>query len=159
MAEILMSNFKITFNKNFIHKSKRGSITAPLFFDYGEYQFPENGWSDFVVVVLSWWIDACSVINKGREEKVELSFMDGPMLLRLFLREEGKVEMHCVDQRGEKEIIEYKTTIDLSKLSQQLISVANEVLNICSQNGWESEDISNLRKEVCVAKTIIGLWD
>jgi len=34
--------------------SNSQAVTGVVFFDFGSFQFPEKGWNDFIVVVLSW---------------------------------------------------------------------------------------------------------
>lgn len=149
-----MSNFRIIFEKKLIYRSKRGAVTAPVYFDWGEYQFPEKGWSDFVVVVLSWWVEAFSRLVCGWETEVEFSFMDGPMLIRLRLAENGMVTMQCVNQRNTQEMIEYRAIISLSELRSQLKSIASQVLRACDENIWESDDIRSLRKGLGIIEEI-----
>jgi hypothetical protein len=58
---------------------KRQNNTGEIYFviDYHRF-FPEEGWSDFVVIILSWWISSMKglmVSEAGRT--YEFDFMDG----------------------------------------------------------------------------------
>jgi len=44
--------------------SKSQAVTGVVFFDFGSFQFPEKGWNDFIVVVLSWWLIALKRIDR-----------------------------------------------------------------------------------------------
>jgi len=50
--------------------------------DYHHY-FPEQDWSDFVVVILSWWIKSCKgIISSEIGRTYNFDFMDGsPIVL------------------------------------------------------------------------------
>ena len=39
-----------------LERSENQSTTVFIFFDFGNYQFPEKGWNDVIVVVLCWWL-------------------------------------------------------------------------------------------------------
>ncbi len=44
------NKFQIIFDAKSLELSNKGSITGILYFDFGDFQFPGIGWSDFVVV-------------------------------------------------------------------------------------------------------------
>jgi hypothetical protein len=64
-----------------IERTKRGSIIGRIWFAAGADAFPAAGWSDFVVVVLGWWIGQLLDLRKGRNDHLEFRFMDGPFSL------------------------------------------------------------------------------
>jgi len=142
-------NLSIVFDKSDLYRSKRGSITAPIYFDWGDFQFPEPGWSDFVVVVLCWWIQSISKISKGWESEVEFQFMDGPMLIRIYKNEDSQdLEIECVDQRKSQEVIERVAKVPLKYLMNQILITAKEVIKACDDFGWENDDTRLLKREL-----------
>jgi hypothetical protein len=69
--------FAVTLDPATLSRSRRGSITGVLFVVSDGTVFPEQGWSDFPVVVLGWWARAvCEVMDGAREGVCQ--FMDGP---------------------------------------------------------------------------------
>ena len=138
----------IVIEEEYIHCSKRGVITAPIYFDFGDFQFPEVGWSDFIVIISGWWLDAIQKLNQGWEREIELCFMDGPMIIKLTLGERDDLLLECVNQRGRVDIIEYKTTITKELIVSKLLSNAKNILKLCRENNWQSADIDTLSKLV-----------
>jgi hypothetical protein len=58
--------------------SKSGAVTAPIYFHIEDQFFPEEGWSDFPLIILSWWLDEIA----GLAEKQVFEFMDGPFKIK-----------------------------------------------------------------------------
>lgn len=136
----------IIIEKEHVYRSKRGAITAPVYFDFGNFKFPEEGWSDFIVVIGCWWLDSISKLIKGWESEIELCFMDGPMLIKLTMSDGNNILLECIDQGGRSDVIEYQKKYTLDSITKALLSNSNSILRICSENNWCSDDIDNLAK-------------
>jgi hypothetical protein len=141
-------NIALLFDKDELHRSNRGSITAPVYFSFEDYFFPGNRWSDFVVVVLGWWLQSLAKILEGRERTVEFDFMDGPVLIRVSKVTDDKLKLECINQRSIKEVVEYTCNVRSAVLRAELLKVARKVIDLCNENGWESDDTRLLKKEI-----------
>lgn len=141
-------NIVLIFKKDELHRSKRGSITAPIYFSFEDFCFPEARWSDFVVVVLGWWVQALAKIVKGWETTVEFDFMDGPFLIRISKVTDSEIKLECVNQSSAIEVIEHSLIMCLSDLHSELLKVARNVMDSCDEFGWESDDTRVLKKEI-----------
>jgi len=42
-----------------------GSITGIFYVDFGSTRFPEEGWSDFPVIVTTWWLEALAKLKQN----------------------------------------------------------------------------------------------
>ena len=52
------------------------NVVGPVFFRIGTEAFPEEGWWDFPVVIIAWWINhSARLLDSARE--VTFQFMDG----------------------------------------------------------------------------------
>jgi len=104
--------------------------------------FPERGWSDSVVSVLSSWLDATNDLAAGVTDSASLRFMDGPFSLDV-QPGYGVVNLRAIDSRsGEQVIIE--TNVQMQELHQSTVSAASQVLRACSERNWWSPDIDRL---------------
>src|SRR5688572_22893418 len=74
-----------------LHRSDVGSVTGEIHLRLGSDAFPETGWSDFPIVILSWWIGALLALLRGESRSEDLQFMDGPLVVRL--SDDGAAEL------------------------------------------------------------------
>jgi hypothetical protein len=120
----------------------RGSITAVIYYDFGDgRQFPEEDWNDFVVVILNWWIEA---MEQAAAEPVKLYFMDGPFWMTAVPEGEDSLRLSCVeDRRGAGTLFE--VVVKQSDLRRELMTVARSVSSACASAGFESADLNELR--------------
>lgn len=138
---------KIKFKKNKLNRSAYGSITAPIYIDSKGYEFPSVGWSDFVVVILGWWLASFSKLNKGHENEAEFQFMDGPKIIRLSAKENQFIAVQFISQGLDMEEVEHATLIPMAEIKEQLLKVSKAVLDSCEACGWESDDLLLLKRE------------
>lgn len=61
--------------------SPHGAMTGEIGVHLGGHWFPEHYWSDFLVVILDWWLYELRPWNNAKE--LEFLFMDGPCMLVL----------------------------------------------------------------------------
>lgn len=131
---------RLVFDASTIHQSKKGSITSVIYFDFSDYQFPEKGWSDFVVIILTWWLRAL----KNPKENTELCFMDGSMLIRVKVLQNSELLLECINQKYEEENIEYQKYISLSEVKVELLEASKQVIETCRTKSIESDDLDDL---------------
>ncbi len=130
-----------------IEKTKKGSILGVVYFNFGDRIFPEIGWYDFVVVILSWWLEALKKIRTNSSNVEELDFMDGPLLVRINKTESDQCILECIN----KGYCEFTGAASLAVLLADLLKSANEVLAVCREKDWSSKDIDYL-EELVVAR-------
>jgi hypothetical protein len=126
-------------------KSKSQAVTGIIFFDFGSYQFPEKGWDDFVVVVLSWWLSALKNIVFGESKYEELKFMDGPQYIAVKKLSNALCVIECFDKRKGGSA-EFTGQYQLTEVLRSVMHSAKATYSVCSQNGWDSDDIDELGK-------------
>lgn len=148
MAKVLEMKFSILFDQKHLHRSSYGSITAPLYIEITDYQFPEKGWSDFVVVVLGWWVESMLKIVSGSTRIAEFRFMDGPQLIRLTMEDSNNAKLEFINRKLADEKIEKVASVYINEIVSELLSVSKQVINSCEQLGWESDDLRHLKKEM-----------
>jgi hypothetical protein len=131
---------KIHLELSTLGRSKSGSITAGLWLSVGDRSFPGLKWSDFVVVVLGWWVEAL----QSNDRRVLLRFMDGPYLLRVNRNTPEECSIEGVDGHGKEGRSLFSIAAEFLPFREQVCAVGRQVLAACREKGWESRDIERL---------------
>lgn len=126
-----------------IRRSAKGSITGSLHVQLGMLAFPDRGWSDFVVVVLVWWLDALYRLAAGHRT-VALEFMDGPYAMQVTAVDMPTWTLECVRKAGEIVVLS-KVRVDAVQVIMETERVARQIVKICETRGWKSPDLDTLR--------------
>jgi hypothetical protein len=130
-------------------RSAAGVVYAELSLHVGELKFPHPQWSDFVVVVLTWWCDALRRLLEGEHGPIKVSFMEGP-----YSAEIGPVEQNLVHLVLARDVfvknqvrrdICLETDVNTRALIRSVLSAAERTLRECTTRGWWSSDADKLR--------------
>lgn len=127
----------LEFNQNII-----GNISFVV--DYHRY-FPDEGWSDFVVIILSWWIKSFKgllVSSIGRTFKFD--FMDGTPIILGKKVCPSRIELSFEFDMG-KRVLEFTAICKLEELGNGLLTASKKVLRAVERNKWSSEEIAELK--------------
>ncbi|MET3195229.1 hypothetical protein [Bacillus sp. OAE603] len=133
----MLRNVEIKVDLDSLNKSI--NITGIIYFeiDFHRY-YPDEYWSDFVVIILSWWIKSMKALilsKKGRT--YEFDFMDGsPVVLAKKISNE-EIELSCYDE----DIV----ICNIKQLRDSLLSTSKKVLRDIERKKWESDEIEELR--------------
>lgn len=125
---------------------KNNNIVGNIYFviDHHRY-FPDEGWSDFVIIILSWWIHSLKgLINSEVGRTYLFDFMDGTPVVRAKKVNESNIEMSFEFHREHPEI-KFTSICRLEELRNSLLSVSKKVLRAVERNSWRSEDINQLK--------------
>ncbi len=127
-----------------IEQSKNQAITGLIFFDFGHYQFPEKGWNDFIVVVLSWWLAAFENIILDSVDNEELRFMDGPLYVTVKKLDKDIFRIGCFNEKMGNGA-EFSGEYSITEIINAVLNVAKTVESVCSKNGWDTDEIRWLK--------------
>jgi hypothetical protein len=116
-----------------------GPVIGRLHFDFAGHPFPDDRWDDFVVVILTWWLEAV----RSNDRAMVLRFMDGPYFIRLDRRADGGVGVECVEDR-DSETLRVSCEVRLADLRREIESAGRTVLSVCRAKGWLSKDTEAL---------------
>jgi hypothetical protein len=123
----------ITLDLHSFHQSRpSGNVTGVIYVELESGAFPETGWSDFPVIILSWWIEAWIQLEAPARRKVQWRFMDGPHSLTL-TKVEGVVS-------GD--------VLVFGRAESSLLEAAERVILHCDQHKMFSRDLETLRMNV-----------
>lgn len=138
---------KIVFDASTLRQSKKGSITAIVYFDFGSgCQFPDSGWSDFVVVVATWWKAAFDKVTRGHKS-ADFRFMDGPYRISGVMSEKHTIQLRCIEDRRGQRVV-HQAVVGSDVLKRELITLAIDVSRECDAAGIESRDLDQLKNDL-----------
>jgi hypothetical protein len=115
--------------QTFRQGSDQGNVTGVIFLKLESGEFPEQGWSDFPVIILGWWIEAFLQLEVHTRREVQWRFMDGTYSATL-----TKVERRSST-----------VTFDYEEVRSSLLDAADRVVAHCEQHKMFSRDLETLR--------------
>jgi hypothetical protein len=144
---------------NTLHRSPMGTITGVIYLDLNGVCFPEEGWSDFTIVICGWWLKALTAIYRGESVVAECLFMDGPYLFEVSLGERTQWAVMCARDEtlfGNKKLsIEHHEQVEAAECLRRLVQVSQELLTACESRGWNDTDIKLLHSLVEAAESVL----
>jgi hypothetical protein len=128
--------------------SAHGRLFGEIWLNLGWSAFPEERWSDFVAIVLSWWLENTASLMNGLSSVQNLPFMGGlfSVELKSFDRQSANIRY----LKGDDSVVS-TNVIRLDRLLSDLVSNAEEVLTECRNRGWQSSDIRELGEALAKA--------
>ena len=134
-----MQSVKLRVDPRSLTAAESCCIIGTIYFDFPTLQFPERNWSDFVVVLLGWWLEA----TRWPITRAELRFMDGPFVLRIAPVAGDNVVLKGIEDRGhERELCHCVASI--KELRLEIESAAKSILEECRARKWVNEDVERL---------------
>jgi hypothetical protein len=127
-----------------LQKSRFETITGFIHVEFGTFAFPDRAWSDFVVVILGWWLEALGDLKL--KQRAELRFMEGPYVMSVTKDDEMSYGIECIKNSLTRTTI-WSGKIEQSQFAVQLAASASEVLEKCRENNWHSSDIDHLSEQ------------
>ncbi|MFN3633968.1 hypothetical protein [Exiguobacterium profundum] len=119
--------------------------TIAFVIDFHDY-FPGQGWSDFVAIVLKWWVDSCrALVYAPLNETYPFQFMDGPLCVSAKKVTVTEVELTFVE---DGQVKNKPAIVSLEDLKTALIKATRQFINAVDRRGWRNEDVEALRHAV-----------
>lgn len=122
-------------------RSSTGLVYGGVFVQVGDLVFPSNDWTDFVVVVLSWWCRALSRILAGESMPIEIRFMEGPYSVEISSANRAILLML---KSGANASIQHQIEVTPGPLVDSVVLAAMQVSRKCREQGWCSDDLKEL---------------
>ncbi len=127
-----------------LERSKMGSITGRVFLRGPTSDFPEQGWSDFPVVILAWWIEGLTNVVTGKSRSFQGLFMDGPYTF-VVERGVGTTGRLAWGERGQEASV---GILDIAALLRSAVRAGQLVADACRSHHWTSSDLDTLERAV-----------
>lgn len=144
----MIEDINVIINLDSIKMSKSGAITGEIFFEVSNKFFPEENWSDFIVVILGWWVNNLRNYYQRREDCFELCFMDGPLSIKVKNKEEDTIELSFMRITGDEQQIFFKAECYKEVLKKRILSAARKILRKAEIEQWYSDSFDGLKKGV-----------
>ena len=142
----------ITLRPETMMQSNDGTITGIIYFECSDEQFPESGWSDYVIIIIYWWLECIKKLAEGSSNVERLQFMDGAYYVYLTSKADALLaEWIC---RPYEDTPEWSGVISLEELVHTILATANVALQACKEKGWLSEEINILKYNANSLETI-----
>jgi hypothetical protein len=127
-----------------VYQSGSGSILGAIRLDLEGTAFPSEGWTDFVVVILGWWIEALRGLLDPRGRRATLTFMDGAYEVVIHTDRSGRATYVAMAGYGDDGKVLAEGPLDLRDAATGLARAARALHTACVERGWESNDIYGL---------------
>jgi hypothetical protein len=138
------TDFVIRVQPDSLTRSGHGSICGQIWCEVGTLAFPESHWSDFPVVVVSWWLEAVVGIFDGRIRNADVNFMGGPYVVHLAAKRRDSWKGQFLERAlGRTKMIQ-QFDFSQSPFVSSLLNCSGELLHECSAKGWESTDVDSV---------------
>ena len=125
-----------------------GNIAFVL--DFHNY-FPGQGWSDFVAVVLNWWIaNARALLFAPLHETYSFQFMDGP--IRIAAKKVTATEVELVFLENDQ-VKNEMAIVPIEDVKTAIVRATRQFINAVDRLGWRNEDVETLRHAIKVLHT------
>jgi hypothetical protein len=137
--------FAVEVREETFEKAASGSITGVIWLQMDAIAFPEQGWNDFVVVILGWWTNEASALVAATKNRGEFGFMDGPFMVSVIANGDTW-QLDCNKRGRNGTALVHKATVTATEIASGLIHCADIALKRCDKNGWSHADVDELRR-------------
>jgi hypothetical protein len=118
------------------------NIIGQIFFKVEDQYFPQNHWTDFIVVVLSWWLEALDVLQDSKiNSSNKLMFMDGPYFIKAIKIEKDIVELEFIERDG----LLFRSKCSLVDLRNSIRKASLTVIEKMEEKKWSFTDVKRLK--------------
>lgn len=140
------SIMRIVFDSSTLHQGSSVSrpITGVLCFEFAGQCFPDERWSDFPVVITSWWLEAVANLQAHPKEEAIFRFMDGPYFVGARRVGNDLVNVRYVEDRLVQTAV-HEEQVALVDLVGAVHSLARDVVSACEQHGLSCRELAFLK--------------
>ena len=119
-------------------------MTGRLYIRWDRGSFPDEQWSDFPAVILTWWIEGITELVTGRRTYFECLFMDGPFAFELHGSgyDSCRISWHGKDLDHPIDVVSSRT------LLESAVAAGRLVVQECHARGWGDADLERLESAI-----------
>jgi hypothetical protein len=123
--------------------STAGGVVGQVFLEVGQKRFPGEKWSDFVVVLLTWWCRALTRCVHGDSGPIDVRFMEGPFLVQLSQVSRDVIHLELIEAGLKRRTI-LQDDVESQPLINSVLEASEQVLTRCQESSWWSPDADEL---------------
>ena len=121
----------------------RNNVTSVFFIKDNEFNFPDSYWTDFSLVILSWWTTELLEQLSGKIEG-EYHFMDGPFFMKGIFKKDT-VEFLFLERQLKGSKLLKTTVVNMEQFVIEIIRKTNVIIIECLKNNYSSSDLEILK--------------
>lgn len=123
------------------------SLVTPICVQLGEVSFPEEGWTDFSIVVLGWWLEEVLSLRNGSKKDVILRLMDGPYEIVLIPITESVWSAMALDRsRGTR--VHGRFAVSATQIILSIYNAGLDALSACRAGGFWDKSCDATEKRI-----------
>jgi|LSQX01.1.fsa_nt_gb hypothetical protein len=147
------TSIEIMIDDQNVELSRKGAVLGNVWVKLGEFAFPSDDWSDFVVVILTWWLNTIPALRQHNSASIhELQFMDGPYYIQMTTDDQEIVWIVCKERIVNGYRVIYECHCLNEEICKAIISAARTVLNIAKTRDWVTPETQKLMKALeCIS--------
>lgn len=134
-----MKKFSVFCEPRSLRRSTRGTISGAVYVDFDGTPFPDEEWTDFVVVILGWWLEEILTAKVG----MILRFTEGPYLVRARDADGENLVLDCIESRR-TDRVRLSAMMRLDEVRNEIRRAGRMVFSECQRRGWSCSDVDRL---------------
>lgn len=138
-----MEEAKIVMASDALSRTAAGVVYGNISLQLGDSKFPDADWTDFVVVVLTWWCQAVLRLLRGEKGPVEVRFMEGPFLVSISVAEPEVWHVSLLED-GLTRRLKNGADVRPAPLIRSILEAADRTIVFCRRQAWPSSDLEQL---------------
>lgn len=151
-----MKNACVNVNTSLASRSASGAVLTDICFKVNGHFFPAKNWSDFAVVLSSWWCESMLRLLSGKSEYEELRFMEGPLAAEVFSVGDDHWRIRCIEERVTRRVPQCEEDIDPAPFVKSLLDSADALLQLCCKQNWWDKDAETLQSNAALLRKHFG---
>lgn len=114
------------------------NITGTFYLNVGGIYFPEEDWTDYVVLVLLAWMRFLDFWNDGVVSAEDFAFMEGPYFVHLETEDDETLGIRLVDMMDDSPNLILEGMILVEEMAFALGDAVAVVIEECNRQGWHT---------------------
>lgn len=115
------------------------NIIGKIYVQANDEVYPDNGWTDFGVTIIGWWMNAITELLDESASKVSCEFMDGPFRFDVEVMKNNDWRVSFVEERAEREEYKWQGILKAHEVTDGIIAAARTLLEMCRSRGLDSQ--------------------
>lgn len=108
-----------------------------VYFEFDNNYFPSRNWTDLAPDFVFAWLHGLIRLASGQSVSEDVSFMDGPYVVKLTGLASDRCEICFLEDRPRAKIEHGRVVTSCKALLEDAVSVMAVVQQRCHQDGWE----------------------
>jgi hypothetical protein len=123
-------------------------VAGPIWLVSDKEEFPSQGWYDYPVVILGWWLEAVVSLMGKKRGIAECLFMDGPYKFEIEARGADNWFITFITDRPNGVVRLPQNDVAPKVVVSEILKASRIVADLCRQRNWESRDMTTLEGHI-----------